>query len=154
MFKAYADNLKTMLTNAKKNQDKLLKLLDKVFQWQKPETTNPVSGETKKPQKKILSLHKDLNEKVLDGIILEARKILVDIYLTCEREYKKGLQIFTAIVSKRSLERDVNRELELKEQEKKSISSDVENAETKNLIKKEITDSVADIAAIKTEVAI
>ena len=142
-----------MLENAKKNQDKLLKLLDKVFQWQKPEINNPVSGETKKPQKKILSLHKDLNERVLDGIILEARKILVDIYLTCEREYKNGLQIFTAIVSKRSLERDVNRELDLKEQEKKSISSDVENTETKNLIKKEISDSVADIAAIKTEVS-
>ena len=153
LFKAYADNLKTMLTNAKKNQDKLLKLLDKVFQWQNPETTNPTSGESKKPEKKILSLHKDLNERVLDGIILEARKILVDIYLTCEREYKKGLQIFTAIVSKRALERDVNRELELKEQEKKSISSDVVNTDTENLIKKEITDSVADIAAIKTEVS-
>ena len=52
-----------MLENAKKNQDKLLKLLDKVFQWQKPEINNPVSGETKTKTKVSLKTTRSTSTK-------------------------------------------------------------------------------------------
>jgi hypothetical protein len=145
LFAKYAENLKNMLQNAKKRQEKLLKQLDKIFDWQ--DKVNLSKSEQKTINSshlkgQYLSLNKDLTEKKLDKIVIDVRDILIDIYLGCEREYKIGLQLFEAIVTSKTLERDAKRNMDLDSKRKRSLASDQDDTEIKKLIDNEITTTV------------
>jgi|UniRef100_A0A6C0C053 hypothetical protein len=144
LFAKYAENLKTMLKNANDRQNKLLKKLDIVFDWfdkDEPQTGGGI-GDNANIKNKYLGLHKDLTEQKLDKIVNEVRDILVEIYLGCEREYKTGLQLFEAIVTSRTLERDAKRKKELESKRERSLGSDQDDPKIKELIDKEITQTV------------
>ena len=143
LFAKYADNLKNMLANAKKRQEKLLKQLDMIFDWQ--DKVNPDNKTTTKNpalKGKYLGLKKDLTDKKLDKIVSDVRNLLVEIYLGCEREYKIGLQLFEAIVTSKTLERDAKRKMDLESKRERSLASDQDDSEIKKLIDKEITSTV------------
>ena len=144
LFAKYAENLKTMLKNAQDRQNKLLKQLDKIFDWHDKEEGQKGGGVGSAPniQNKYLGLHNELTEEKLDKIVADVRDILVEIYLGCEREYKIGLQLFEAIVTSRTLERDAKRKMDLESKRERSLESDQENPNIKKLIDTEITNTV------------
>ena len=141
LFAKYADNLQKMLKNAETRQAKLLGQLDKIFDWFEKDdeysADKPLASNNK-----YLGLKKDLTDKKLDKIVIDVRNILVEIYLGCEREYKVGLQLFEAIVTSKSLERDAKRNMDLESKRERSLGSDQDDAEIKKLIGDEITSSV------------
>ena len=48
--------------------------------------------------------HKSLTEDKLNELIRMIRPILLELYMTCEDNYRKGLQIYEAIVNKKWLD--------------------------------------------------
>ena len=51
-----------------------------------------------KKQEKILTINPNLTEKLLQKLIKDARKIIIDLYISCETDFQKGLGLFEAIV--------------------------------------------------------
>ncbi len=90
LFGKYAKHVKTMIANAQTNQNVLLNILDRLFVWL------VIEGDAKKK----ISINPNINEKNLELLISEARNIITKCYITCEKDFMKGLEIFEAIVEK------------------------------------------------------
>jgi hypothetical protein len=95
LFKKYADNIKQMVEKTKKQENDLLGIFEKVFSyWIDP-----------KNQEKKLTIRPDLTMDKLNEIVVEARTIIVDLYINCEQDFQEGLGIFEAIIKKKILEK-------------------------------------------------
>jgi hypothetical protein len=57
------------------------------------------------PIKKVksLNIHPDLNIKNLKELITATRKTILKIFIDCENDYKKGIQLYTAITLDKKL---------------------------------------------------
>lgn len=88
LFYEYAEHIKKMLIKTEKAQADLLKIIDQLFIYVENSETNV----------KEIVINPQLNERKLDVIVENARKIIVDIYLSCEEDFVKGLDIYEAIV--------------------------------------------------------
>ena len=94
LFANYAGHVRQMMLTAEKNQDKLLKIIDKLFVY----SINP------KTKSRQIVINPALTEKDLQVLVEEARGIIVELYITCEDDFVKGLQMFEAIVENRIME--------------------------------------------------
>ena len=97
LFKDYAENLREMMFKAETNQEALTGILNKIFTY-----TIEADG------KKKIRISPDLTETSLQKIIVEARGMIIKLYLTCEINYVKGISIYEAIVEKKILETSQN----------------------------------------------
>ena len=88
LFKAYADHIKTMMQHTEESQDKLLKQIDLLFTFD----VDVVTG------KRLTVIRPDLTDNDLQKIVENTRNIIVNLYITCEEDFLKGLNIFEAIV--------------------------------------------------------
>ena len=88
LFSEYAKHIKQMLKKTEDVQGELLKILDKMF----------VYGENPETKIKTIVIDPLLTERKLQEIVTETRKIIMNLYLTCEEDFVKGLDIFEAIV--------------------------------------------------------
>lgn len=89
LFTKYASQLKQMTENANKNREKLIDVLDKLFRYIKdPETKTT----------KMITLHPKLTEKSLQSIVVETRKLIVQLYISCEQEYLGIIETFESII--------------------------------------------------------
>jgi hypothetical protein len=88
LFSEYASNLRQMVSSVNEKQDKLIKIIDKIFIVYEDPTT----------KKKHIRINPELNMDSLDVIIEEARHLIVDLYLSCENDFTKGVKIYEAIV--------------------------------------------------------
>jgi hypothetical protein len=88
MFASYANMLKKMMTNANANQQALLQIINDLFEY----TVDPQT------QKKQIRVNHLLTEKFLQDIIIKARSLIINLYLTCEADYENVLKIYEAIV--------------------------------------------------------
>ena len=107
LFKKYANNLKKMMDIAEQNQKNILQILDQVFVWEK---------KTSDAAKETITINPTLTEKSLDEIVAETRNLILELYYTCEKDFKEGLEIFEAIIKERILK---NSEAKSKDLEKK-----------------------------------
>jgi len=89
LFSKYAAQLKTMTENANQNREKLIGVLDKLFRYVK----DPESKTTK-----MITLHPKLTEKSLQKIVVETRKLIVQLYVSCEKEYLQIIETFESII--------------------------------------------------------
>ncbi len=105
LFSEYADNLKKMMNNANKNQNELMDILNDIFVY----TINP---NTKKKQ---IRISPTLTEEKLELLILKTRKVIINLYLTCEQDYTNGIKIYEAIVDTKILESVKNQEKTLED---------------------------------------
>jgi hypothetical protein len=94
LFVDYAENLKKMIQKANKNQDLLLNVINKLFVY----TIDPQTKE-----KQVL-VNPSLTEQIVQEMIVETRTLIIQLYLTCEMDYTKGVQIYEAIVEQNILE--------------------------------------------------
>ena len=94
LFAKYADNLRRMIDNANLNQDKLTDIINKLF------------SHTEDPQtrKKVVRVSPELTEDELQKTVVEARKLIINLYLTCEQDFDTGVSIYKAIVDQLSLD--------------------------------------------------
>ena len=77
-----------MINKTNINQNKLILSLDKIFAF----SINPQTN------KKEITINPKLTENLLDEISDETRKLVVELYTTCEEDFIKGLELFEAIV--------------------------------------------------------
>ena len=99
IYVAYANHLKKMLNNAKENQNKLVTILGKIF----------IKKINKATRREEYSLHPSLTRKSLDKIVIETRKLIMNLYLDCEKDFRKGIKLFEGLVEKKEQMRNEKR---------------------------------------------
>lgn len=115
LFKDYATNMKKMFNKVQGNQEVLMKILNKLFVF----TINPLT------KKKQIRVNPKMNEKLLDEIIIETRTAIITLYLNCEKDFTRGLNIYQAIVMKKILETTENQKVNLELQREALTTIDV-----------------------------
>ena len=128
LFKEYADNLKKMMQIAAANQKAVIGILDEVFEWIKKD-----DGTT------VITIKPDLTEKKLDEIVAKVRSQILELYYTCEKDFKNGLQIFEAVVKERYLKTSIARSKDLEKKMDVLVSNDMPD-DVKQDIKQRFTD--------------
>jgi hypothetical protein len=53
---------------------------------------------------------------LLDEIVVETRTLIINLYLTCEKDYARGLNIYEAIVEKKIFDSAQNQIIKLKKE--------------------------------------
>jgi hypothetical protein len=94
IFKTYAAHLSEMMRNAKSYEKKLKDILGEIFVYWVDE----------KNDKKTLTINPELNMSNLDKLIVKSRNIIVELYISCEKNFKKGLGLFEAIAKQKIFE--------------------------------------------------
>ena len=94
LFKEYAENAAKMLVTTQTNQNKLLDVLDELFAFR----INP------RTERKEIVINPDLTSVSLQEVVDKTRKLIVELYVGCEEDFIKGLNIFEGIVGKQILD--------------------------------------------------
>ncbi len=94
LFVRYAENILRMIQNATQNQRKLLAVINLLFTY----VIDPYT------QKKVIRIHPELNETRLQQAVDTARKLIVELYVRCEKDYITGVKIYEAIVETKILQ--------------------------------------------------
>ena len=81
MFVEFANQIKDMLQNTNKKYQDLLKILKQIF---------TIEGDE-------VYIHSELNSDKLNEISKEARSIIVNLYIDCEKDYRKGIEAYNKI---------------------------------------------------------
>ena len=106
IYTEYANHLKKMLNKAKENQNKLVTILGKIF----------IKKVNKATRREEYSLHPSLTRKSLDKIVVETRKLIMNLYLDCEKDFRKGIKVFEALVEKKEQMRNKKRKEHLEKE--------------------------------------
>ena len=84
----YATHIKNMIQRATDNQSKLLKIINQLFTYVK----DPFSG------KRVIRINPELTEETLQKIVEQTRVLIMNLYITCEKDYVEGVKLYEAIV--------------------------------------------------------
>ena len=112
LFVKYADNIKQMIQSASDNQYKLLSVINELFTY----VNDPYSG------KRVIRVNPKLTDESLQNAVVKTRKFIVDLYIKCENDYVKGVQLFEAIVESKIVETTQKQIENLKKEASKLIS--------------------------------
>ena len=108
LFKLYAQNIRTMMQNTSFGQQQLLEILNLVF--------------IKKEDGKFI-LSPELNEELLYALVGETRKLIMNLYLTCERDYLNGIKIYKQLINQIEYQNS-ERQIKHLENEKEKLFSE------------------------------
>ena len=112
LFKKYGEHLKKMFEQTKEDQQKLIDILGEMF---KSVVT------LKKNVGTELVISNELNEKTLQTLVEKTRKIILNMLMNCEKNYKQGILIFKEIIKEKSIIAEESRLKSLKEQQEKVL---------------------------------
>jgi hypothetical protein len=118
-FREYAKRLQSMIENTKKNQDKLLDILNQLFYIKKNKTPYEIT------------INKTLNNQSLDKLIIETRLIIRNMYIECDKDYRRVLEVFKNIVNKIELKTLKRQKDEVNKLETESDTYDDSSIKTK-----------------------
>ena len=135
LFKKFAENIKDMLNNTETNQQELLKILDELFVW--IESPSDL-GNDKSIKSKLVTINPALNDEKLQAVVVKTRKLIIDIYLQCEKDYQEGLHLFKAIAGEKLLKKAISKKTQLDNEMANMITGndDLEEIVNKNIEKK------------------
>ena len=88
-------------------------LLSPFFTSFKKVFTKEVNQVTKREQ---WTLQPSLTYKKLDAIIKETRKLIIELYTQCEKDFRQGIKLFETVVEKKEQIRNENRREHLEEE--------------------------------------
>lgn len=112
-YQEYARSVQRMVKHASANRTQLMSVINDLFEvHEDPET-----------QARTYAVHRELTEERLSELVVKTRKLLVDIYVTCEEEYQKSIQLYQAIVEHQILTTSKRQIQRLEEELHKSSSS-------------------------------
>jgi hypothetical protein len=101
LYVKYADHIKEMIKKSTDKQRELISVLNSLFM----PITDPYKLEKK------IKIHPGLTDDSLKKIVKKTRKIIVEMYSTCEKDFVKGVELYEAIVEtkiKHTLENQIN----------------------------------------------
>ena len=87
LFKQYADHLNTMMNNMNNKQKLLLEVIDVLF----IELMNKKTGSYE------ISINPALTDQIIAEQTVKTRKIITDLYISCEDDFLTGILLFEAI---------------------------------------------------------
>ena len=93
LFIKYANNIKNMIKTTNDNQNKLIEILDQVFSMTKNKDTGV----------EIFTINPALDQNKLDSLVKETKNQIMNLYITCEKQFFDGLNIYEAIVKQKIL---------------------------------------------------
>jgi len=105
-FQEYGKHVSNMVNTSKANQNRLLSVIDKLFIFR----INP------KTKEKEISINPELNDEKLDQITEETRNLIISLYIKCEQDFQRGLELFEGIVQSQMRQTAGNRIDTLEEQ--------------------------------------
>ena len=138
LFIDYSTNIRDMINRASSKQNELLSVINEIFTF----VIDPFT------KKRRIRISPTLTDDLLHKAVEKARKIIIELYVSCETDYVKGVKLYEAIVEKKILESLKNQEKSLKREKEKMIQEtrDIElnsknNKDNKNsiIIKPELT---------------
>ncbi|MAR51361.1 MAG: hypothetical protein CML42_09575 [Rhodobacteraceae bacterium] len=116
-FDIYAKHLATMSNNTFKYENQLLSILNKLFSKDSAPSYTEYGHKSKKKNNVIIN--PNLDEKNLQTIIDETRKILVEMYVNCHKDFLEGKQKFEAVLNRIGINTQLARLKELTNEQKK-----------------------------------
>ena len=94
LFVKYANNTKKMIQTAASNQQKLLECINDIF-------TFVIDPYTKK---RVIRVNPKLTDELLQQVVEKTRRYVINLYVTCEKDYAEGVKLFEAIVETKIIE--------------------------------------------------
>lgn len=88
LFIDYANHVKKMMQDANTNKDALIGILDQLFVF-------AVNPQTKKPE---ITINPKLTDELLNKLVRETQQLIIKLYVACETDFIKGLEIFEQII--------------------------------------------------------
>jgi hypothetical protein len=111
LFIDYSSNIRDMINRASLKQSELLSVINEIFTF----VIDPFT------KKKRIRISPTLTDELLQKAVEKARKIIIELYVSCETDYVKGIKLYEAIVEKKILESLKNQEKSLKREKEKMI---------------------------------
>ena len=124
LFTDYANHIQNMIKRNEENEIKLMSVLHQLFNIRNHEETKEL----------LVSININLNHKNLDDLIDFARKTILQLYIDCEVDFQKGLDLLEAIILYRMENTSKQRIENFKEKHDKLLGMD---KKTQEQIKKE-----------------
>lgn len=90
LFGEYAQHLKKMIKSSSDKQNKLVGIIKKLFVFVKNPDTNNYD----------ITVNPKLTDSSLDEIARKTRISIVELYSSCEHDYKVGIELFRKIITK------------------------------------------------------
>lgn len=88
LFQKYAYTMQDMMRKSHHVQTELLGIINQLFTY----------DTEKKSGKKLVRINPALTEKRLNEVVEKTRKIIVNYYVTCEKDFERGVKIYESIV--------------------------------------------------------
>ena len=112
LFNEYARNVNQMIHSVNEKQQELLRIVQEIFVVSKNEST----------KEELVRIQPALTEERLQSIIEMTRRLIIDMYLKCEKDFVHGVKIYEAIVESKILDTTRN-QIELLEKESEKMYS-------------------------------
>ena len=107
LFKKYAEHIKNMIAKSQKIEKSLLNIVKTLFSfWVDPQK-----------KEKVLTINPELNNKMLNELTVKTREAILSLYIGCEEDFQKGLELFEGIVKAKMIEASLRK---IKKFEKKA----------------------------------
>jgi len=94
-FIKYGEHIKNMIQRAADTQTKLLSVISKLFVF--VDNENPMNHSL---NKRKIRVNPELNNNNIQSVVDEARNVIVELYLGCEKDYLEGVKIYESLVEK------------------------------------------------------
>lgn len=112
LFQKYALTLQGMVKKSYNVQERLLEIINQMFTF----------DVDKKENKRVVRIHPKLNESLLSEIIDKTRTLILNYYLTCEKDYTKAVKLYETIVNNQIRETTMNQVEDLEETKEKLLN--------------------------------
>ena len=89
----YGTHINQMVNNADRARANLMKIIDKLFMVVETASTSEPGR-----KKAIITLHPNLTYVALDALINQAREMIINLYVGCERDFYTGLGLLHVII--------------------------------------------------------
>ena len=91
LFSEYVQHIKEMIERAEYNRSRLLEILSEMFTYTY-DSDGSIGG---------VIINPSLTYKKLQSLVVQTRRIVIKLYTDCEEDYKRGLDIFFAMVQEK-----------------------------------------------------
>ena len=98
LFVDYAKNISNMINTTYSKQNELLEIINMLFTY----VIDPYSG------KKKIRVNPKLTEELLQKVIENARRIIIQLYVKCEYDFLQGLKLYETIVEMKIIQTTEN----------------------------------------------
>jgi hypothetical protein len=117
LFDEYGKNIQSMVLFVNQTQKKLLEIINNIFVY----VIDPVT------HKKQTRVSPSLTDDKLKILLEQTRQIITELYLTCEDNYQKGIDIYEAIIESKLLQTTQNQIQTLNNQSQQIIKEQNQN---------------------------